>query len=229
MVLNTELADSYGTRLELRTGVNTGEVVSGTEERLATGDAVNLAARLEQAAQPGEVLLGQETLGLVRDAVDVEQVPRLQLKGKSEPVPAYRLLAVEPGGPAITRRHRAEMVGRERQRKLLEDAFANVVGERACHLFTVLGTAGVGKSRLVDEFLGDLDGATVVRGRCLSYGEGISYWPVTEVAKQLGAEPSGNSGPRRRFCRRGHPRRARLTRSRGRSGSCSRSAPPNAR
>ena len=82
------------------------------------------------------------------------------------------------------------MVGRERQRKLLEDAFANVVGERACHLFTVLGTAGVGKSRLVDEFLGDLDGATVVRGRCLSYGEGISYWPVTEVAKQLGAEPS---------------------------------------
>ena len=189
-VLNTELADSYGTRLELRTGVNTGEVVTGTEERLATGDAVNVAARLEQAAQPGEVLLGEETLGLVRDAVEVEPVPPLELKGKSEPVRAFRLLAVGPGGPAITRRHRAEMVGRERQRKLLEDAFANVVGERACHLFTVLGTAGVGKSRLVAEFLGDVDGATVVRGRCLSYGEGISYWPVTEVAKQLGAEPS---------------------------------------
>ena len=189
-VLNTELADSYGTRLELRTGVNTGEVVTGTEERLATGDAVNVAARLEQAAQPGEVLLGEETLGLVRDAVEVEAVPRLELKGKAEPVPAFRLLAVGPGAPAITRRHRAEMVGRERQRHLLEDAFANVVGERACHLFTVLGTAGVGKSRLVAEFLGDVDRATVVRGRCLSYGEGISYWPVTEVAKQLGAEPS---------------------------------------
>ena len=189
-VLNTELADSYGTRLELRTGVNTGEVVTGTEERLATGDAVNVAARLEQAAEPGEVLLGQETLGLVRDAVEVEPVPPLELKGKSEPVPAFRLLTVGPGGPAITRRHRAEMVGRERQRKLLGHAFANVVGERACHLFTVLGTAGVGKSRLVAEFLGDPDDATVVRGRCLPYGEGISYWPVTEVAKQLGAEPS---------------------------------------
>ena len=158
--------------------------------RLATGDAVNVAARLEQAAQPGEVLLGQETLGLVRDAVEVEAIPPLTLKGKSEPVPAFRLLAVGPGGPAITRRNRAEMVGRERQRKLLEHAFANVVGERACHLFTVLGTAGVGKSRLVAEFLGDADDATVVRGRCLSYGEGISYWPVTEVVKQLGAEPS---------------------------------------
>jgi len=189
-VLNTELADSYGTRLELRTGVNTGEVVTGTEERLATGDAVNVAARLEQAAQPGEVLLGEETLGLVRDAVEVEAVPPLELKGKAEPFRAFRLLAVGPRGPTITRRHRAEMVGRERQRKLLEDAFANVVGERACHLFTVLGTAGVGKSRLVAEFLGDVDGANVVRGRCLSYGEGISYWPVTEVAKQLGAEPS---------------------------------------
>jgi tetratricopeptide (TPR) repeat protein len=85
------------------------------------------------------------------------------------------------------------MVGRERQRGLLENAFANVVGERTCHLFTVLGTAGVGKSRLVSEFLGDVGGATVVRGRCLSYGEGISYWPVTEVAKQLGAEPSETS------------------------------------
>ncbi|MGB2954099.1 MAG: adenylate/guanylate cyclase domain-containing protein, partial [Gaiellaceae bacterium] len=188
--LNAELADSYGTRLELRTGVNTGEVVTGTEERLATGDAVNVAARLEQAAQPGEVLLGEETLALVQDAVEVEPVPPLDLKGKAEPVRAFRLLAVGADAHAITRRHRAEMVGRGRQRKLLEDAFANVAGERACHLFTVLGTAGVGKSRLVAEFLVEVEGATVVRGRCLSYGEGISYWPVTEVAKQLGAEPS---------------------------------------
>src|SRR4249919_932995 len=148
--LNEELERSYGTRLELRMGVNTGEVVTGTEERLATGDAVNVAARLEQAAQPGEVLLGEETYGLVRDAVEAEPVEPLAAKGKVEPVPAYRLVAVQGGD--VPRRHGAPMVGRERQRKLLEDAFANVVSARVCHLFTILGTAGVGKSRLVEEF-----------------------------------------------------------------------------
>ena len=182
--LNAELADAYGTRLELRTGVNTGEVVTGTEERLATGDAVNVAARLEQAAQPGEVLLGGETLRLVKDAVEVEAVAPLELKGKAEPVPAFRLLGVRAGEPGAERQT-VPMVGRERQRHLLDDAFANVVGERACHLFTILGTAGVGKSRLAAEFLESLDGATVIGGRCLSYGEGISYWPVTAAVKEL--------------------------------------------
>jgi class 3 adenylate cyclase len=182
--LNAELAESYGTRLELRTGVNTGEVVTGTEERLATGDAVNVAARLEQAAQPGEVLLGSETLRLVKDAVEVEAVAPLELKGKAEPVPAFRLLGVTAGEPGADRQT-VPMVGRERQRHLLDDAFANVAGERACHLFTILGTAGVGKSRLAAEFLESLDGATVISGRCLSYGEGISYWPVTAAVKEL--------------------------------------------
>ena len=192
--LNDELEKSYGTRLELRMGVNTGEVVTGTEERLATGDAVNVAARLEQAAQPGEVLLGEETHRLVRDAVEVETAPPLEAKGKAAPLPAYRLIGVEAEAPAVARRHRAPLVGRVRQRKLLEDAFAGVVGERACHLFTILGSAGVGKSRLVREFLGSLDEALVARGRCLSYGEGISYWPVTEVVKQLLAG-SGDGAP----------------------------------
>ena len=182
--LNTELAESYGTRLELRTGVNTGEVVTGTEERLATGDAVNVAARLEQAAEPGEVLLGGETLRLVKHAVEVEPIPPLALKGKAEPVPAFRLLGVIAGVPEAVRQT-VPMVGRERQQNLLDDAFANVVGERSCHLFTILGTAGVGKSRLVSEFLASLDGATIIGGRCLSYGEGISYWPVTSAVKEL--------------------------------------------
>ena len=188
-ILNAELAESYGTSLELRTGVNTGEVVTGTEERLATGDAVNVAARLEQAAQPGEVLLGEETLRLVNDAVEVEPVATLELKGKAEPVPAFRLLGVNATEPG-SGRQTVPMVGRERQRQLLDDAFANVIGERACHLFTILGTAGVGKSRLVAEFLAALDGTTVIGGRCLSYGEGISYWPVTAAVKELlGAMP----------------------------------------
>jgi class 3 adenylate cyclase len=180
--LNDELERDYGTRLELRMGVNTGEVVTGTEERLATGDAVNVAARLEQAARPGEVLLGGETYGLVRAAVDAEEAEPVEAKGKSEPVVAYRLVSVAAAAPG--RRHDAPMIGRERQRQLLEHAFANVASERACHLFTILGAAGVGKSRLAQEFLAGVD-ATVVSGRCLSYGEGISYWPVTEVVKQL--------------------------------------------
>ena len=180
--LNDELERSYGTRLELRMGVNTGEVVTGTEERLATGDAVNVAARLEQAAEPGEVLIGEETHRLVRDAIECEPVEPLAAKGKSEALVAYRLLAVREPAP---RRGEAPMIGRGRQRELLAGAFAGVAAERSCHLFTVLGAAGVGKSRLADEFLRSLEGATVVRGRCLSYGEGISYWPVTEVVKQL--------------------------------------------
>ncbi len=191
--LNEELELSYGTRLELRMGVNTGEVVTGTEERLATGDAVNVAARLEQAAQPGEILLGEETHRLVRDAVELEPAPPVEAKGKAEPLSAFRLLSV--GAEAPARRHGAPMVGRERQRKHLEDAFANAVAEGTCQLFTILGTAGVGKSRLVEEFLGTLEDATVVRGRCLSYGEGISYWPVTEVVKQLLRDADGVTGP----------------------------------
>ena len=183
--LNGGLARDYGVELELRIGVNTGEVVTGTEERLATGDAVNVAARLEQGAQPGEILLGEATYRLVRDAVRVEDVAPLVAKGKSEPLAVRRLLAVVTDAPGLARRADTPMVGRRRQLKLLGDAYENVVSERSCHLFTVLGSAGVGKSRLVAEFLTSVGGATVVRGRCLSYGEGITYWPVVEVVKQL--------------------------------------------
>src|SRR4051794_1008052 len=188
--LNDELEGSYGTRLELRMGVNTGEVVTGTEERLATGDAVNVAARLEQAAQPGEVLVGQETFNLVRGVANTEPIQPIAAKGKTEPLPGYRLLSVRAGD--APRSGEAPMVGRERQLQLLEHAFASASAERSCHLFTILGSAGVGKSRLAEEFLRTLDDAVLVRGRCLSYGEGISYWPVTEVVKQLQPEtPEG--------------------------------------
>jgi class 3 adenylate cyclase/tetratricopeptide (TPR) repeat protein len=171
--------------VQARIGVNTGEVVTGTEERLATGDAVNVAARLEQAAQPGEVLMGADTLQLVQGSVAVELSEPLSLKGKSEPVEAWRLVSVSS---EAARRQEAPMVGRERQQRLLQEAFASVRDDRACHLFTILGVAGVGKSRLAAEFLAGVD-ATVVRGRCLSYGEGITYWPVVEVLTQLGTRP----------------------------------------
>src|SRR6185437_15647772 len=132
--LNEELERDFGTRLALRIGVNTGEVVTGTEERLATGDAVNVAARLEQAAQPDEILIGPETLLLLGDSVSVDSLAPLELKGKSEPLPAYRLLSVRAGPDGAVRRARSPMVGRVRQLKLLNDAFDNVVSGRACHL-----------------------------------------------------------------------------------------------
>jgi class 3 adenylate cyclase len=172
--------------VEARIGVNTGEVVTGTEERLATGDAVNVAARLEQAAQPGEILLGEQTLRLVRAVAETEPIEPLALKGKADPVPAHRLVAVTG---ELARHHDAPLVGRETELRRLRDAYEQAARDRSCQLFTVLGAAGVGKSRLAYEFLRSLD-ARVVRGRCLSYGEGITYWPVVEVLKQLDALPS---------------------------------------
>jgi class 3 adenylate cyclase len=171
--------------LKGRIGVMTGEVVTGTEERLATGDAVNVAARLEQAAQPGEVLIGRPTLALVREAADAVPIESLELKGKIEPVPAYRLLRVRD---APERLDRARFVGRERELEIVREVWERVVSERRCELVTMIGDAGVGKSRLAAEFLKPIE-ATVVVGRCPPYGEGITYWPVVEVLQQLDALP----------------------------------------
>jgi class 3 adenylate cyclase/tetratricopeptide (TPR) repeat protein len=172
--------------VEGRIGVNTGEVLTGTEERLATGDAVNVAARLEQAAEPGEVLIGAETLGLVGAAVEIGEERLPELKGKSEPVSAWPLLAVRE---VVERSHGSRFVGRERELQQLVDAWDRALADSACELVTVVGDPGVGKSRLVAEALARID-ARVVRGRCLPYGEGITYWPVVEVLKQLDARPS---------------------------------------
>jgi len=169
---------------EGRIGVTTGEVVTGTTETLATGDAVNVAARLEQAASPGEILIGEPTFRLVRDAVEVEELAALALKGKSKEVAAYRLVSVR-GDQPVARQLDRPMVGRETEMERLRNAFEQAVRDRSCQLFTILGPAGVGKSRLAVEFLAGRTDALVVRGRCLPYGDGITYWPVVEVAKQL--------------------------------------------
>ena len=140
--LNDELDRDYGVSLQLRTGVNTGEVVTGTEERLATGDAVNVAARLEQAAKPGEILIGEQTLHLSRGAIEVDPVHPLSLKGKAELVPAYRLTRVVEGAPAIDRRFDAPLVGRRDELAALRAAFERAVTERRCQLVTVARSAG---------------------------------------------------------------------------------------
>ncbi len=183
--LNDELERDFGIRLETRTGVNTGEVVAGEGETLATGDAVNVAARLEQAAEPGETLLGERTLQLVRDAVEVEALERLDLKGKEQPVSAYRLLAVHAGVAGVERRLDAPLVGRDAELAQLRQAFDRCVRERTAVLFTLLGPAGIGKSRLAWELLeGVRERATVLRSRCLPYGEGITYVPLVEMLRE---------------------------------------------
>lgn len=186
-LLNMELERETGLRIENRTGVNTGQVVAGDPtagQTLVTGDAVNTAARLEQAAGPTEILLGSLTYRLVRDAVQVERLPGIDAKGKALPVAAWRLIGVTRGAEAHIRRLDAPMVGRERELDRLRDVWTDVATERKPYLFTVLGSAGVGKSRLVGEFRHSLGtDATMLRGRCLPYGEGITYWPLAEIVR----------------------------------------------
>ena len=182
-----EMREAFaGLGFEGRIGVGTGEVVTGTKERLATGDALNVAARLQQAAKPGEVLIAEATRVLVGTAVDVEPLEPLLLKGKREPVPAFRLLEARA---ALERRHDTVFVGRERELGLVGEAWGQALAELRCELVTIVGDAGLGKSRLVAEALDSFE-ARVVRGRCLPYGVGITYWPVVEVVKQLGVLPS---------------------------------------
>jgi class 3 adenylate cyclase/tetratricopeptide (TPR) repeat protein len=187
--LNEELERDYGTSLEVRVGVNTGEVVAGTAERLATGDAVNVAARLQQAAEPGEILVGEPTLVLARDAVEAELLPPVELKGKTEPITPYRLLRVIEGAVAAERRLDAPLVGRRDELQRVQAAFEDAVAERRCRLVTVFGPPGIGKSRLSREVALALVGdASVLTGRCLPYGEGITYWPLREIFSAMGAD-----------------------------------------
>jgi len=139
-LLNKELEREHGVTLAARIGVNTGEVVTGaSEQTLVTGDTVNVAARLEQAAAPGEVLIGEPTHWLVRDAVVVDAVEPLELKGKAETVPALRLVSVAGTAAGRARRLDSPMIGRERPLALLLQLFEGAAADRACHLFTVLG------------------------------------------------------------------------------------------
>jgi len=195
--LNAAFEAEWGITLQNRIGVNTGEVVAGDAslgQRLVTGDTVNVAARLEQAGGPREILLGSLTYRLVRDAVTVEEVEPLTLKGKAEPVPAYRLVGLTDAGEAIQRRQDAPMVGRDAEMGALAAMFDRAVSERACRMATVVGDAGVGKTRLVAEFTASrASEALIVHGRCLPYGEGITFWPLREAARD--AAGIGNDDP----------------------------------
>ena len=186
--LNRELEERWGVTVGNRTGVNTGEVVAGdasTGQRLATGDTVNTAARLEQAAPTNEVLLGDTTYRLVRHAVEVEPVEPLELKGKADRVPAYRLVSVHEG-ESVARRSDSRLVGRDAELGELEAVIDAAARDRTCRTATVIAPAGVGKSRLMEELARAApSGARTVGGRCLSYGRGITFWPLTEIVREV--------------------------------------------
>ncbi|HZQ89597.1 MAG TPA: adenylate/guanylate cyclase domain-containing protein [Gaiellaceae bacterium] len=185
--LNVELEAHWGVTIGNRTGINTGEVVAGdpaSGQRLVTGDTVNTAARLEQAAPTNEILLGDATYRLVRHAVEVEPVEPLELKGKAERVPAFRLVAIRDA-ETVERRYDRPLVGRTRELELLDDALSVARRDRVCRLVTVVGEAGAGKSRLLEEVARRLGGdGRLVRGRCLPYGRGITFWPLLEIARE---------------------------------------------
>jgi class 3 adenylate cyclase/tetratricopeptide (TPR) repeat protein len=188
--LNGTFAERAVPELRIRIGINTGEVVTGDEtQTLVTGDAVNTAKRLEQGAQGGEILIGAVTERLVRHATRLEAIQSVEAKGKRAPVQAWRVLGAIAGADSFARRSDIPLVGRTSELTVLRDELTKSADGRECRLVTVIGTAGVGKTRLVSELAAELDAhATVAAGRCLPYGDGITFWPLTELIQRLGGE-----------------------------------------
>ena len=188
--LNRTLDRRHGVRLSVRIGVNTGEVLAVArqrlEGRLVTGDSVNVAARLEQSAAPGQILASDRTIRGARGLRFVEIEP-LSVKGKELPLRAYDVIDVLPGHERETST-RTPMLGRQQEMELLQTLYRRMVTDDRPNLVTIYGEAGVGKSRLVEEFQSWAESLerppTVVQGRCLPYGEGVAYWPLAEILKR---------------------------------------------
>jgi len=184
------LGEVLGVPIDVRIGVNTGEVVTGDgATTLVTGDAVNTAKRLEEAAPDGEVLIGGGTRRLVEHAVELEPAGSMQAKGKQHPVQAWRILSTIAGAEPFARRLDVPLVGRQRELDLLRHELERTERARTCRLVTVLGTAGIGKSRLAAELLGEArHRATMLTARCLAYGNGISFLPLADLVRSAGGE-----------------------------------------
>ncbi len=184
---NRQSRDKYGVGFSLRVGINSGEVMAGAvgDRYTVMGDAVNVAARLQAAGRPDSVTVGESTYRASGEAITYERLEPLTLKGKEEPVPAWEAT----GALAKTRRGagRAQtpLIGREEEAGLLNSLVERVEREGRPHLVTVIGQAGVGKSRLLRELMSNLEESdeppTIRRGQCPPYGAGIAYWALAEV------------------------------------------------
>ncbi len=192
LAMHDRLHELFGGRLALRIGVNTGDVIVGRPREgssFVTGDAVNMAARLEQAAEPGETIAGERTVAAASGAFEFGDAMVIEAKGKPEGVPARRVLrALSLVRPRGLRGMPSVFIGRESDMAELRDRYGGVVARDTPHLISILGDAGVGKSRLMRELQDWLAGQTPTpihrTGRVLSYGKGNTYWPMAEVLKQ---------------------------------------------
>jgi class 3 adenylate cyclase len=192
LAMQHRLSEEFGGRLALRIGVNTGEVIVGRAREgssFVTGDAVNVSARLEQAAAPGEILVGERTVAAAGGAFEFAEPTTIEAKGKPAGVACRRLVrAVSLMRPRGVLGLRSVFVGREAEVHRLRDIYQRVVRDGEPHVVTILGDAGVGKTRLVRELWEWLSGCSPEplrrTGRCLSYGQAITYWPLAEVLKE---------------------------------------------
>ena len=196
-----ELERDHGARVELRLGLDSGQVFVAADARRGTaaaGDAIVLAEQLARAGPPGEILLGERAFALLEASVRAEPLSPLAVEGRAAAVRAWRLEDLAGDEPMPVRAHAPHFVGREHELAALRDALAAVAGGPTCHLVTVVGAAGLGKSRLAREFAAEIgDRATVVVGRCLPYGDGLAYRPLAEMVRQLGGGVDGLAGGRR--------------------------------
>ena len=190
--LNQKLEQRHGVELRVSTGLDTGEAVVGddpTGRSSTLGDAVNVAQRLEAAAEPGEVLVGEWTAQLLQGAATLEHATPRKLGRKDAPTAAWHLVAVAPETADLPRSAAMPFVGRADELGRLREAFDEVLARRTPRLLTVLGPAGIGKSRLARAFLEDVSTeARAAVGRCLPYGEAITYWPLAEIVRGLAGD-----------------------------------------
>ncbi len=184
---NRQSREKFGVEFSLRVGINSGEVMAGAvgDRYTVMGDPVNVAARLQDAARPDTVTVGESTYRATREAVSYERLEPLALKGKEEPVPAWEATGVLSEPRRGAGRAETPLIGREEEASLLSSLVERVEREGRPHLVTVIGQAGVGKSRLLRELTTSLakaeDSPTIRRGQCPPYGAGIAYWALAEV------------------------------------------------
>ncbi len=183
--LNAELTDRWGVAIQTRAGINTGEVVVGSEvavDGMVMGDVANVAARLQAAIGPGEIVVSGTTAQLVRSSVELEQIEPLTVKGKRDPVIAFRVVGLL--APEARKSLSSPFVGRTTELAVLEAELAHAVSDRSCRLTLILGDPGIGKSRLVSEFVARTgSSATVLRAQCPARGEGATMHPFADLVR----------------------------------------------